>query len=131
MPAEGGPAVQVTRDGGDAPRHVAGDPRVYWWAADAIWRMPESGGSLEKVLDFGSDSPWATSPDGLALFGGPQMFFYRFRDRKASVLQQLPRPVSLRILRRPTVAISPDAKWILFTMTALDRGNLMLIEGFR
>jgi hypothetical protein len=131
MPCEGGSAVQVTRDGGDAPRHVSGDPWIYWWARDAIWRVPASAGSPEKVLDFGSDSPWATSPDGLALLGGPQMFFYRFGDRKASVLQQLPRPVSPRILRRPTVAKSPDAKWILFTMTALDRGDRMLIECFR
>ena len=59
------------------------------------------------------------------------MFFHSFRDLKTSVLEQLPRPASPRVRRRPSVAISPDQKWVLHTMTALDRGDLMLIESFR
>jgi hypothetical protein len=123
--------VQITQDGGDSPKRFPGDPWIYFWKQNEIWRQPESGGAPEKMLEFGSDSLWAPGRDGLALYGGSKMYFFTFRDHKPSVLANLPRPASPRTLRRPTVAISPDQKRVLYTATALDRGDLILIEGFQ
>jgi Tol biopolymer transport system component len=131
IPAEGGAAVQFTHDGGDMPKHFPGESWIYWWNQDQVWRTPESGGSPEKVMEYGSESYWAPCKDGLVLFGGPRMYFVSFRDHKPTVLAELPRPASPRIIRRPTVTVSPDQKLVLYTATALDRGDLMLIEGFR
>lgn len=50
---------------------------------------------------------------------------------KPVVLQKLPQLESPRFLRRPTLAVSPDGRWVLVTLTALDRGDLMLVENFR
>jgi len=126
-----GQAVQVTRDGGDAPRCAPADTWLYWYKANQIWRAPQSGGAPEKIMDYGSEGMWAPARDGIALFGGAKMYFFGFRDHKPVALDQLPRPVSPRINRRPSVAISPDQKRVLYTLTSLDRADLMLIEGFR
>jgi Tol biopolymer transport system component len=131
MPAEGGTPVQFTHDGGDAPRRFPNDPWIYWWKDGQIWRTPEGGGTPEKMLDYGHNSYWASCRDGLVLFGGAKMYYFGFRDRKPVVLSDIPRPPSPRILRRPTVVVSPDQKRVLFTLTSLDRGDLVVIENFR
>jgi hypothetical protein len=52
-------------------------------------------------------------------------------DHKASLLADLPKPASPRVLRRPTLAVSPDGKWLLYTVTALDPSDLVLVENCR
>jgi Tol biopolymer transport system component/predicted Ser/Thr protein kinase len=148
IPVGGGAAVQFTRDGGDVPRRFPGDQWVYWFNNGQIWRTPEAGGAPEKLLDYGSESYWSPCSDGLVLFGGARMYFVNLRrqlsgttaavvphsylrERKPMVLADLPRPASPRVLRRPTVTVSPDGRRVLYTATALDRGDLILIEGFR
>jgi len=127
IPADGGQAIQVTRKGAIVVQRAAGDPRLYFWA-NGIWRMAESG-SAEKINDYGWDSYWAPWRDGIVVFGNEfTVNTFRFRDQKWDLLQRLPNPDSPRYPRRPTMAISPDGRWVLLTMTALDRGDLMLAE---
>ncbi len=128
-PAEGGPAVQVTRDGATAPRVLGGS---LYWSSNGVWRMPEAGGAPEKVAGYNSPSFWAPWRDGM-VFGDDAFAVgaYRFGDRKSTVLQQMPRPESPRVMRRPTMVVSPDGRWVLLTMLALDRGDLMLIENIK
>jgi len=130
-PAEGGAAVQVTHEGGWGVQHAAGDPWIYWWWNGSLWRMAEAGGAAEKLIDYPSNSMWAPWRDGLVLADSARVGFYRFGDHRATLLQQLPKPPSPRSRRRPTVAVSPDGKWVLYTATVLDRGDLVLVEGFR
>jgi Tol biopolymer transport system component/predicted Ser/Thr protein kinase len=130
-PVAGGQGIQVTREGGEAAQHPVGDSWLYWWW-NGIWRMPESGGQPEKVLNYDSPSFWAPWREGIVFFGDDFVLgSWRFRDHKASLLQKLPRPESPRFLRRPTMAVSPDGRWVLVTMIALDRGDLMLVENIR
>src|SRR5262249_52279978 len=82
MAAGGGTPIQVTQNGGDSPKRFPGDPWIYFWNNNEVWRMPESGGAAEKMINFGSDSLWTPGRDGLAIFGGPKMYFLSFRDRK-------------------------------------------------
>ena len=130
-PSEGGAATQVTRDGATSPRRAAGDNWLYWWR-NGIWRMPESGGAPEKVLGYDSPSFWGPGRDGIVFFGnGFAVGSFRFSDHKAALLQQMPRPDSPRIRRRSTMVVSPDGRWVLLPMVALDRSDLVLVENVR
>jgi Tol biopolymer transport system component/predicted Ser/Thr protein kinase len=130
IPADGGQSAQVTQEGGMAPQHIAGDSSLYYWAG-VIWRMPDGGGKAEKVLGYGSPSFWAPWSGGLVAFGNFTVYSIPFHDPKPAVLQKLPQTESPRFLRRPSMAVSKDGRWVLVTLTALDRGDLVLIENFR
>jgi hypothetical protein len=60
-----------------------------------------------------------------------QVGFFGWHDHKPTFLPQVAKPASPRVLRRVTVAVSPDGKWVLGPMTTLDRGDLVLVENFR
>ena len=131
-PAGGGQAVQVTTDGARSPQHAFGDNWIYWWRDGIIWRAPDSGGSPERIGGLVADSTWTPWRDGLlALAGTSKIAYVLWKDHKNSSLPDLPKPASPRLLRRPTLAISSDGKWVLYTFTALDRGDLVLLENFR
>jgi hypothetical protein len=93
--------------------------------------MPDGGGKAEKVLGYGSPSFWAPWSGGLVAFGNFTVYSIPFHDPKPAVLQKLPQTESPRFLRRPSMAVSKDGRWVLVTLTALDRGDLVLIENFR
>ena len=131
-PADGGTPVQVTHDGGAQPTHRPGDPWLYW-SRGSLWRMPEAGGAVEKVVDYPNPdfAPWG---DGLVLQdltpAGPSMVFFHVGSHQVSLLEAVPKPASPRVLRKPSIAVSPDGKWLLYTALTLDRGDLVLVEGF-
>jgi dipeptidyl aminopeptidase/acylaminoacyl peptidase len=130
MPADGGQATQVTREGALAVQRAAGQPWIYWWAGE-IFRMSEAGGTPEKVMGYGGNSSWAPWKEGIVCFADFGVASVRLRDHKATMLQHLPHPESPRFIRRQTMAVSPDGRWVLLTMTALDRGDLILVENVR
>ena len=123
--------MQVSHDGGRSPQHAFGDSWIYWWWNGILWRAPDSGGTAEKIGGPLGDSSWAPWRDGLVAFAGPsRVAFVSWREPKTSLQLDLPKPASPRLLRRPTLAVSPDGKWVLYTVTALDRGDLVLVENF-
>lgn len=132
-PADGGTPVQVTHDGGAQPTHRPGDPWLYW-SRGSLWRMPEAGGAVENVVDYPNPNfaPWG---DGLVLQdltpAGPSMVFFHVANHQVSPLEALPKPASPRVLRKPSIAVSADGKWLLYTALTLDRGDLVLVEGFQ
>ena len=107
IPAGGGPAVQVTRQGGLAAFESA-DGRWLYYAKDtarptSIWRVPVDGGEETKVLDGLSYSfNFAVTAKGiylLALRGAPPVDFHRvlrLRDRQDDVA---PHPRSAVLVR--------------------------------
>jgi hypothetical protein len=43
------------------PQHAAGDDWIYWWWDGMLWRMPDSGGVVEKIggtVDVSLWAPW-------------------------------------------------------------------------
>ena len=97
MPAEGGPATQVTRNGGFfASESPDGQYLYYAKALDApgLWRVPLSGGSEEKVLDSpppGFWGYWAVGANGIYYVDEPapraRIRFRNFRTRRDSVVK--------------------------------------------
>jgi len=124
--------MQVSQGGGRSPQQAFKDTWIYWWWEGILWRAPDSGGAMEKIDDPVGDSAWAPWRDGLVAFAGlSRVAYVNWGNHKPSPLSDLPKPASPRLLRRPTLAVSPDGKWVLYTITALDRGDLVLVENFR
>ena len=120
IPAAGGPAVQVTRQGGLAAFESA-DGRWLYYAKDtarptSIWRVPVGGGEETKVLDGLSYSfNFAVTARGIYLLarrGTPpvdSIEFFDFATGKTTVLHTLDRPFWFGF------ALAPDERSILFS----------------
>jgi len=134
IPPGGGTTVQFTKEVGDGSRRFSGDPSMSCWKAGQIRLRPTqfaySGKRrcIRKAPGLRVGLIWGAVPRRT---GGARMNFLNLHDRKPVALADLPRPVSPRALRGPAVAVSPDERHALYTATALDGGDRILIEGFR
>lgn len=136
IPSGGGPAVQVTRQGGLAAFESA-DGRWLYYAKDmtrprSIWRVPVDGGEETKVLDGLSYSfNFAVTDKGiylLAVRGTPPVASIEFFDlatRKTTLLYTLDRPFWFGF------ALVPDERSILFSKVDSYGSDLMLVENLR
>ena len=137
MPAEGGPATQVTRTGGFfASESPDGQYLYYAKAIDAsgLWRVPLSGGSEEKVLDSpppGFWGYWAVSANGIYYVDEPapkaRIRFRNFRTRRDSVVKVMS---NAAWIRSPGMSLSPDGSAIVFVQLDQFTSDLMLVEDF-
>jgi Tol biopolymer transport system component/DNA-binding winged helix-turn-helix (wHTH) protein len=135
IPSTGGPAIQVTRQGGEAAFESA-DGRWLYYAKGrgrtSIWRVPVGGGEETKVLDGLSYSfNFAVTDKGiyfLALRGAPpvgSIEFFDFATRKSTPLHALDRPFWFGF------ALAPDERSILFSKIDSQGSDLMLVENLR
>lgn len=132
--AGGGPAVQVTRQGGAAAFESA-DGRWLYYAKDtrpttSIWRVPVDGGEETKVLDFLSyNFNFAVTAKGIYLLAArkvpPTIEFFDFATRKTTVLYTLDRPFWFGF------ALAPDEGSILFSKLDRRSSDLMVVENLR
>ena len=137
MPVEGGPATQVTRNGGFfASESPDGEYLYYAKAPDApgLWRVPLSGGSEEKVLEFppsGFWGYWAVSAGGIYYLDEPapraRIRFRNFRTRRDSVVKVMS---NAAWIGSPEMSLSPDGSALLFVQLDQFTSDLMLVEDF-
>jgi Tol biopolymer transport system component/DNA-binding winged helix-turn-helix (wHTH) protein len=132
----GGPAVQVTRQGGAAAFESA-DGRWLYYAKDmarptSIWRVPVGGGEETKVLDGLSYSfNFAVTEKGIHFLvrrGAPPVDSIEFFDlatRKTTLLHTLDRTFWFGF------ALAPDERSILFSKIDSAGSDLMLVENLR
>jgi Tol biopolymer transport system component/DNA-binding winged helix-turn-helix (wHTH) protein len=137
MPSGGGPAVQVTRQGGLAAFESA-DGRWLYYAKDtarptSIWRVPVDGGEETKVLDGLSYSfNFAVTGKGIYLLahrrGAPPVDSIEYFDlatAKSTTLHTLGRPFWFGL------ALAPDERAILFSEIDSHGSDLMSVENVR
>jgi Tol biopolymer transport system component len=137
MPADGGEAIQVTREGGWAPLESPDGKFLYYtkYLVDtSLWRVPLGGGQAAKVLEG------LSSYINLALVDNG-IYFVPLQNSLSSSIQfldlqtnQIRRIASFeKPLDYGGLAISPDGQWILYTNTRTDQGGaeLRLVENFR
>jgi Tol biopolymer transport system component/DNA-binding winged helix-turn-helix (wHTH) protein len=137
MPVEGGSATQVTRKGGFfASESPDGEYLYYAKAPDApgLWRVPLSGGSEEKVLEFppsGFWGYWAVSAGGIYYLDEPapraRIRFRNFRTRRDSVVKVMS---NAAWIGSPEMSLSPDGSALLFVQLDQFTSDLMLVEDF-
>jgi eukaryotic-like serine/threonine-protein kinase len=136
MPANGGEAVQVTKDGGYAPLESPDGKFLYYTKAlfptTSLWKIPIEGGEASKVLEslsyyenvaiVGSGLYFVPT---LNTAGDSSIQFLSFATNKISNLAEFKKsPVG-------GLTVSPDGKWILYSLEQQSGSELMLVENFR
>jgi Tol biopolymer transport system component/DNA-binding winged helix-turn-helix (wHTH) protein len=136
VPAAGGAAIQLTKNGGVGPVEST-DGFVYYSRSldsDEILRIPAEGGEETPVMTgYGLDGccGWALMPTGVYFIGGSageakgrQLKFFDFRTKKAS---------SLMVFQKNVIdlAVSPDGKSLVYSEMDQEDNTIMLVNGFR
>ena len=135
MPAAGGAASQVTRQGGiaaieshDGFLHYSKDGS----SPTSIWRLPVDGGTEVPVVDGLSYSlNFAVSARGLYFIAlndtpdRPSVDFFDFRTRQRSTLVRLDKRFWFGM------TLSPDERLLVFPLVDRAGSNLMLVDRFQ
>ncbi len=136
MPASGGEAIQVTKDGGYAPR-VAPDGKFLYYTkalnSTSLWKVPIAGGEPSKVLDnltyyenvaiVKSGVFFAPADDATGT--SSSIKFLRFDTNTISDVTSFEKSFVYG------VSVSPDGGWMLYSPEQQFRSELMLVENFR
>jgi hypothetical protein len=142
MPVEGGPAEQITREGGVNPVESWDGRYLYYSKAvsaqgSAIWRVPVGGGEeSEIVAEPITLDDWALSRDGISFMKRREVVrrrreefsirFFDFETREVTEIRRDEGPFSRWMLE-----VSPDEAWILYGQMPAWESELMLMENFR
>lgn len=136
MPANGGEAVQMTKQGGfegfESP-----DGKYFYYTkgrntAD-LWRIPAAGGEETPVLEHHKSRltrAWKVVDEGIyfAAIESPtrQMIkFFDFATEKLTPVAPVEKPFSLGL------SISPDGRWLIYSQVDRTGRDIMLMENFR
>jgi serine/threonine protein kinase len=136
MPSNGGEAVQITRNSGDAPQESADGKFLYymkgWPEAVTVWRAPVDGNQEAKVLDsVHSEGQWTLGKEGIYFFKTPDKMghsdicVYEFTSGQTRKILTIQRPVDNHI------AVSPDGRTIIYPQSDESGSVLMLVDNFR
>jgi Tol biopolymer transport system component/serine/threonine protein kinase len=142
IPASGGDAVQVTRDGGFAPRESPDGKFLYYTKAltrTSLWKVPMEGGQATKVLDdlsayinlaiVAGGVYFVPVRDATRRAAGSSIQFLDFGTGQIRLVADVEKPVNLGS-GPGGLAVSPDGRWILFTHFDQAGSELMLVENF-
>jgi len=139
-PVDQGPAIQLTRNGG-AEAAESPDGQALYYAkvpemGSGLWAMPVNGGEEVRILGSPRFGYWAMSRAGIyfvdfdvASEAARPVKFFSFQTRRLTEVGTVERTVSW--INTPGFAISPDARWLLYTSLEGTDADLMLIENFR
>ena len=135
-PSEGGTASQLTRQGGREAFESFDGKFVYYtrgFGIAGIWKVPVGGGEELRVLDEAFQGFWALVDNGIYFANlkatpYPTIDFFDFatgRTRRVAVIEKELQLVS------PSIAVSPDGRWILHAKVDRFESDIMLMENFR
>ena len=138
VPAEGGEAVQVTGRGGFAAFESPNGRFVYYTKlfSPGLWRVPVEGGEETLVLSQPEAAYWgywAVVSEGLYYLNseakpGPTIEFLSFATRRVTRVAALERDPGKW---SPSLAVSPDGRWILYGQLDQFASDIVLVENFR
>jgi len=138
VPADGGPAVQVTRNGGFAAFESPDGSRLYYAKYDApgIWTVPVSGGEERRVHDLppiGYWGHWGIGRQGLYLVNPeakprPAIELFNLATRRVTRIAEMERQP---IMWQGGLSISRDERLIVYCQMEQSGSDIMLVEDFR
>jgi eukaryotic-like serine/threonine-protein kinase len=134
VPAAGGVAVQVTRNGGARAFPSADGTQIYYTKHDgdaALWSTPVAGGEEREVLPSVFNRSFAVLAEGIYFIPRPGpdgRAGVHYLDFSTGAVRQV-----LPIAGRPNIGltVSPDRRRILYAQTDQVGRDLMLVNGLR
>ena len=143
MPAEGGPAIQVTRGGGFYALESLDGQWLYFskWGAsefgagDGLWKVPMAGGEEVRILDrkvyWGN---WDLAPGRIFFLTskpklGGEVWSIELLNLKTGEVTRIFQQESPN--RHVFLAVSRDEQWILYSEYLPREGDIMLVENLR
>ena len=135
VPAGGGNAVQVTRQGGFAAAESTDGRYLYYakyYGVPGIWKLPVGGGEEVRVLERGHADLWAVTSQGICLLNleltPAAIEFFDFATRH---LKRISREALGPVASEPgNFAVSPDGKWVLYNRVDQMDSDIVLVENF-
>ena len=143
IPAGGGPAVQLTHEGGFGPR-LSPDGKFFYYlrsrAAGGLRRVPVEGGREEELVASVRDRNWAVTPEGIYIFQASagatglygvnqpaELLFYDLHTRRLNTTGF----TSPRRIGNNGIAVSPDGQRLVFPQLDEAGSSIMVVEHFR
>ena len=133
-PAEGGPAAQVTKQGGREAFESPDGRHVYYAKENVpgMWRVPAEGGEELKILDQVRQGSWAVWERGIYFVNPdarpfPSIEFYDFATERTTRIATIEKEL---FWSGPNLASTADGRWILYVHTDQTESDIMLIENF-
>lgn len=137
MTAEGGDAVQVTRQGGEFLPLESVDGKVLYYNKDqGIWRVPVTGGEETRVIvaNAGLGTFAVTSAGiyvveiGTQLYVGSRGNSLKFFSFATGSIQKI---TDVKLNPQTGLSVSPDGRYAAFVQIDPFVCDLMLVENFR
>ena len=110
---------------------------VYYHKRDTpgVWRVPVEGGEQTRVLESGLQGHWAVVKDGIYLLNPgaatrPTIDFFNFVTRRLTTVAELSREgIPPGGFGLTALAVSPDARQLLYLRLDQIQSDLMLVEN--
>jgi tricorn protease-like protein len=140
MPAAGGDAVQITRNGGweafESP-----DERLLYYAnyqslpEHGIWSVPVDGGSGKLIAEKAVPNFWGVADRGIyyldfsaARNQSVPLMLFSVESQRAFQVAAIEK---VEATSDPSFTISRDGRWVAWAQFDRFESNLMMIENFR
>jgi Tol biopolymer transport system component len=139
VPAAGGPAVQVTKQGGfEGFESPDGKYLCYLKGRGipGIWRIPTEGGEEVLVTDHhraGFWRYWRVADQGIyfATAATPARPLLELFNSATGQVSEVARLVIAPDRDTPGLAVSPDGRYILYAQKDRSGSEIMMVENFR
>jgi Tol biopolymer transport system component/DNA-binding winged helix-turn-helix (wHTH) protein len=132
IPASGGTATQVTRNGSMLGVESPDGKMLYFCkesGAGSIWQMPVTGGEEVKLVDSLWRSNFAVTKQGIYYMTAPradgtsELMFYSFAEKKSRLVMDMG-------IAEYGLDVSPDERYLLYAQLDGPASDLMLVENF-
>ena len=130
IPARGGEAVRVTREGGTTALESPDGAFLYYAKGNhvtSLWKVPVEGGEETRIIDSVGYMAFAVTDKGIYFIpgNGRSIHLFDFQTGKTRRLATIEKPI------RGELSVSPDANLILYSQYDQRDADLMLVENFR
>jgi Tol biopolymer transport system component len=133
MPAEGGAARQVTRNGA-MEGFESPDGKLLYFVRErpelGLWSVPVGGGQEARVTDGVRDTRWAVSRDGIryvTVRAPYEVMLYRYESGKTESIHRIPSGTSVW----SGFSASFEGDVLVWPQTVRDSSDIAILDGVR